>query len=243
MSKWTKISVVVTIILIGIPTAADFYPPLFAGVAEQLPLDMILTWMGRIGLVALGGLIGWYARGERDSEQDEDTTPESTDEDTTPETTDEVPDDVLETQPAEDDDETVQSIEGCIETGETCWRGTAELSDGELVETEVAYRAICPHCQTVMYDGENQSVGIATTATTYWDCPSCGHRTVEEYSKYEDAENLFNSHIQRITESRGEDYSFDNLIENIDGEVTPRRIWEQYAELADDQQVSTNCFH
>lgn len=226
MSKWTKISVVVTIVLIGIPSAAGFYPPLFAGVAEQLPLDLILTWMGRIGLVALGGLLGWSARGYRDSEQDEGTTPGSTDE-----------------VPVEDDEETVQSIEGCIETGETCWRGTAELSDGELVETEVAYRAICPRCQTVMYDGENQSVGVATTATTYWDCPSCGHRTVEEYSKYEDAENLFNSHIQRITESRGEDYSLDNLIESIDGEVTPRGIWEQYADLADDPQVSLNCFH
>lgn len=232
MSKWTKISIVVTIVLIGIPSAAGFYPPLFAGVAEQLPLDLVLTWMGRIGLVALGGLFGWYARGYRDLDHDEGT-----------ESTDKVPDDVLEPQPAEDGEETVQSIEGCIETGETCWRGTAELSDRELVETEVAYRAICPRCQTVMYDGENQSVGVATTATTYWDCPSCGHRTVEEYSKYEDAENLFNSHIQRIAESRGEDYSLDNLIQSIDGEVTPRRIWEQYADLADDQQVSLNCFH
>jgi hypothetical protein len=95
-----------------------------------------------------------------------------------------------------------------------------------------------------MYDGENKTAAVATTATTYWDCPSCGHTTVEEYSKYENVQNLFQSHIQRIVESEGEEYSLDYLIESIDGEVTPQAIWEQYAQIMDDDpQVSLNCFH
>jgi DNA-directed RNA polymerase subunit N (RpoN/RPB10) len=95
-----------------------------------------------------------------------------------------------------------------------------------------------------MYDGEDSVAAVATTATTYWECPSCGHRTVEEYSKYEDAQNLFQSHIQRIVESESEDYSLDNLIDSIKGEVTPQAVWEQYARvMEDDTQVSLNCFH
>ena len=228
MSRWTKISIIVTVILVGIPTAAGFYPPLFAGLAERIPLELILTWMGRLGLLALGLLLGWFIRGFQENEA---KTGFDTD------------DTGVEVGTGNGGNSTVETIEGCIEVGETCWRGMAELSNGQVSETTVAYRALCPQCQTVMYDGENNTVGVATTATTFWDCPNCDHTTIEEYSKYENAQNLFNSEIRRIVESEGEEYSLDTLIEGIDGEVMPRRIWEQYAEVRDSPQVSLNCFY
>lgn len=232
--RWTKISVIVSIVLIGIPTAASFYPPLFEGLANQLPLDFIFTWMLRFGILSIGILVGYVFRDFRDVD---------------PEPEEESSDDGLpveDNESSDDSDENIlNSIQGCIEVGETCWRGTASLTEnGSVSDRYVSYKAICPHCQTVMYDGENKTAAVATTATTYWDCPSCGHTTVEEYSKYENAQNLFQSHIQRIVESEGEEYSLDNLIDSIDGEVTPRAIWEQYAQVMDDDpQVSLNCFH
>lgn len=234
--RWTKISVIVSVVLMGIPTAASFYPPLFEGLANQLPLDFIFTWMLRVGILSIGFLGGYFIRGIHDAEPDGE--PDSGNEG--------VPIQENESS-SDDDDDVLNSIKGCIETGETCWRGTATLTeDGRVSDIYVSYKAICPRCQTVMYDGENNTAAVATNSpytTTYWDCPSCGHRTVEEYSKYKDAQNLFQTHIQRIVESEGERYSLNNLIGSIDSEVTPKGIWEQYAQVMDDPQVSLNCFH
>jgi len=46
MNRTTQIallSLLATVFLIGIPTAAGFYPSLFAGFAGSLPLEFILT--------------------------------------------------------------------------------------------------------------------------------------------------------------------------------------------------------
>ena len=51
--KWTKLSALATIILIGIPTAAGFYPPLLAGFADQLLVNSVLGWMRIGGIVVL----------------------------------------------------------------------------------------------------------------------------------------------------------------------------------------------
>lgn len=236
MSRWTRVSIFLTVILIGIPTAAKFYSPLVAGLAEQIPVDLILTWMARLGLLALGVLMGWFGRGLLNPPYVEDSPSPS--DSIQREEEEAVVDDEIKGYPVTQ----LGSIEGCIEVEGSCWRGTAGLSEGELVNAEVSYRAICPQCQTIMYNGENRIGGVATTSRTYWDCPGCGHRTVEQYSKYEDAQNLFESHIRRILESEGEVYSLDNLLDSIDGEITPRGVWVRYAEIVEDPQVSLNCF-
>lgn len=229
VSRLTIVSILVTVVLIGIPTAANFYPPIFAGLADRLPIDFIFTWMSRSGILAIGVMSGWFVRGIwEEREESEGGT---------------VTDEGIETN--NNNEMTVTEIEGCIEVEGSCWRGIAELSDGELSDINVEYRAICPNCQTVMYDGENSVGAVATFGggPDFWECPSCDHQTIDQYSKYEDAQNLFDSHIRRIVESEGELYSLDNLIHEISQEVTPRNIWEQYAETTDDSQVSTNCFH
>lgn len=228
MSRLTIVSIVLTVVLIGIPTAANFYPPIFAGLARQVPLSLILTWMSRLGILILGVMAGWYARGEwKEDVSDETSGGEASGTGDTIEMSD-------------------TAIEGCIEVDGSCWKGTAELSEGELVETEVSYKAICPKCQTIMYDGEDgPAVAVATMGggPDYWDCPNCSHRTIDSIEKYKDAKKLFSSDIQRIVESQDEDYSLDNLADRIDGEVTPRGIWEEYTKVVDDEHVSLNCFH
>lgn len=228
MSKWTKVSIFVTVVLVGIPTAAGFYPPLFAGLAEYLPLNLVFAWMNRFGIFILGILIGWSARGvqENNAGRERDADASGT-----------------KIEREDGGDVTVETIEGCIEVGETCWRGTAELSNRHVSNTRVAYKAICPHCQTVMYDGESNTAGVATTGTTVWTCANCGHTAVDGYSQYKDAKNLFDSDIRRIIESEGKEYSLDALVKNITEEVTPRGVWKQYARVKKDKHVSTNCFH
>lgn len=227
MSRLRIISILVTVVLIGIPTAANFYPPIFTGLADRLPIDFILTWMRRTGILAIGAMSGWFVRGIWEEGESEGET----------ETDKEIEKDNL-------SGVTVTEIEGCIEVDGSCWRGIAELSDENISDINVEYKAICPNCQTVMYDGEN-SAAVATFGggPDYWECPSCNHQTIDRHSKYKDAQKLFDSHVRRIVESEGEVYSLDNLVGEIPHEMTPRSIWKQYAEVTEDSQVSTNCFH
>jgi len=217
------LSLLATVSLIGIPTAAGFYPPLFAGFAESLPLDFIFTWMLRFGILALGFTLGWHLRG------DSEVT----------------------------DAERVDTIEGCIQTNDIAWKGTAALSRGKVVDTDVEYKQICPKCQTPMkkdtFEAPAQqrrvkpSYSRSTQSKKIWACSNdgCGHSANRGTSEHSDAENLFERHIRRIVESEDEEYSLQNLLDRLgeDEKVTGRRIWEEYAEVVDDEQVSTNCFH
>ncbi|MFC5365358.1 hypothetical protein [Salinirubrum litoreum] len=218
------LSLLVTVFLIGIPTAATtLYPSFFESVLGWLPLDFIFTWMPQFGILLFGFLIGWYLRGEF-------------------ETT---------------DAERVDVIEGCIEKDDIAWKAKAKLSRGDLVDTDVEYKQICPNCQTPMKDEKytpsrgrqqgNPRYGSSNTTRYIWKCPSsgCGHVATRNSGQHDEAENLFERHIGRIVESNEKEYSLQTLLNRIgeDEDVTPRRIWEEYAEVVDDEQVSTNCFH
>jgi hypothetical protein len=223
MERGTKISIILTILFVGIPAIGNFYLPLLSDFVGWLPLDFIFTWMSRAGILTLGFTLGWYLRGES-------------------ETT---------------DAERVDAIEGCIQTDDIAWRGTAALSGGKVVHTDVEYKQICPKCQTPMkkesYDipsgGRRPKPSYASSTTTrrVWECPNdeCGHTATRDSGQHDEAENLFERHIRRIVESTGEEHSLQNLLDRIgeDEEVTSQRIWEEYAEVVDDEQVSTNCFH
>lgn len=217
MRRSESISIIITVILIGIPSAAEFYPPLFSGIANQLPLEFIFTWMARTGILILGIIIGWFLRGHEQNDLGVNVLGGGNSE--------------------KDNCEKIREIEGCIEVEGICWRGTAKLSEEGISETELMNEAICPDCQTVMSHVDGSLSGFPL------DCPRCDYYTFPEHKGYDDAKNLFNSHIRRIVESEGEDYSLDNIIEKIEGEATPRQIWEQYANVVDDSQVSLNCFH
>lgn len=221
------ISAIGTLILvfISLPQAIDNWIPFLTTTTDRIP-PTVFNWIQNILLAAFGFATGWIVHSKyystKNAEQTDNPSPSN--------------------NPSPSKDSTIDSIEGCIETDGVLWRGNAKISGKEITEINVPYQAYCPKCKTLMYDGENKNVGVVTTATTYWDCPSCSHTTVEKYSKYEAAENLFKTHISRIVESEGEDYSLDSLVENITA-VTPRKIWEEYYDKTDNSDVSIDCFH
>jgi len=222
MERGTKISILLTILFVGVPAIGNFYLPLLTDLFGWLPLIFIFTWMGRFGILTFGFTLGWYLRGESETTEAE----------------------------------RVDTIEGCIEKGDIAWKGTAVLSKGRVVDTDVEYKQICPECRTPMrkesYElssGRRRKPSYSTSTTTrrVWECPNgdCGHTTKREAGQHDEAENLFERHIGRIVESSDESYSLQTLLDRLeeDEEPTPRRIWEEYADVVDDEQVSTNCFH
>lgn len=216
--NWDKISLSLTVLLIGIPTAANFYPPLFAGVAEQLPISTILGVMEVFGYVALGLFIGRISVHYTNPQPTSTTSNSPT------------------TSP-----DSIEAIEGCLQVGEVLWRSTAQLTQENTIDyIDTPYKAYCPQCQSLVYDDENSS---PIRGGFSWNCPRCEFETLEDGEAYDDAQKLFDTFFHQITDSDGEDYSLRTLIERIDGEVTPQAIWEEYAEVVDDEQVSTSCFH
>ncbi len=221
MERGTKISIILTILFVGVPSIGSFYLPLLTDFVGWLPLDFIFTWMSRVGILTLGFTLGWYLRAGS-------------------ETT---------------DAERVDAIEGCIQKDGIAWKGTATLSRGQLVDYDLPYKPICPKCQTPMKKDtfeasipqrrRNPSYSRSSQSKNIWACPNddCGHAADRSAGKHDEAENLFERHIGRIVESEGEKYSLNDLIDRIDGKVTPRRIWEEYYKVTSEPHISTNCFH
>lgn len=221
-SHGLQVVAILVAILLGLPEAIERYPPLLSSLAENLPLDPIFQLMRNIGALVLVFSIGWYARGYRGWLPRVKAK--------------------LGSARAYLTQSPVTTIEGCIETNGTLWKGVARVVGGEATHIDVEYKVYCPKCTSLMYDGERQSVPVATSATTYWECPYCPHQTIEDIGKLDDAKNLFETEIRQITESEGEPYSLENLIERIDGGVTGQAIWEAYDEVSDLSHVSTRCF-
>lgn len=222
MSKrWQQVSVVVGVIgilLTGIPAAVNFYPPLVAGFTQWLPVDLLLNLSADIGPFVLVFIFGWIIRGR------------------------------VERQKAA----RINSIEGCIEKNDVCWNGTAQLANGRVVDFSISHKPICPHCQTPLNSDKiqtseagNRSPSYAKQIMQVWKCPNseCNHVAQRQSDEYEEAESLFEVHFGRITESDGEAYSLEALIQEIEGEPTPTKIWKKYAEVVDDAHASKACFH
>lgn len=149
----------------------------------------------------------------------------------------------------------LDAIKGCIERRGVAWQGTAHLHRGEITNIEVPFDPLCPNCQTGFIDTtdnpspkdqrQNPSYSPRAQSTPVFSCPNdnCGHTVERHTEQHKAAQQLFERHARRITESRDEDHSLRSLILNIDGPVTPKKIWREYAEIVDDEQISTNCFH
>lgn len=149
----------------------------------------------------------------------------------------------------------LDTIKGCIEKEGVAWEGTARLHRGRVENTVVPFDPLCPKCQTGFIDTidepsiqeqrHNPSYSPKAQPTPVFECPNenCGHTVERDPKQYDAVKQLFERHAKRIVESTDEEYSLRTLGENIDGPVTPRSVWEEYAEVVDDEQVSTNCFH
>ncbi|MCO8254518.1 hypothetical protein NKF26_11965 [Haladaptatus sp. AB618] len=221
MKRGEKISLILAVLFTVIPAIVTFYLPIFKNILGWVPFDFILPWMMRGGILTLVFTLGWSLRG------------------------------FVETPDAE----RVDSIEGCIQKDDIAWKGIADISEGHIVDFDLPFHPICPECQTPLkkdtfeppVQQSRRSPGYSRSgpAKRIWVCSNdnCSHTAHRKGGIHEDAGNLFESHIKKIVESEGEEYSLDSLMARINGKVTPRSVWEEYAEIVDDEQVSTNCFH
>lgn len=202
-----------TVFLIGIPTAAGFWPDQISRLLGWLPLGLILTGGPFVGGLILGTIIGWVSREKVGS----DTIGEG-----------------KATRAGEDPADLVHTIKGCVGNEKVTWKGSATISEGEIESINTALEATCPKCQSPM-----------NNTMVFWKCPrsDCNHEAIKEEMSRDEAVSLFRAHFERIVESENEDYSLDALLEEINDEPTPKAIWRQYAEVVDDSDVSTSCFH
>ncbi|WP_380674476.1 hypothetical protein [Salinigranum sp. GCM10025319] len=149
---------------------------------------------------------------------------------------------------------TLGSIEGCIEKKGVAWKGIAKLQNGRIEDIEVQYKPICPHCQTGLIETtqelspeekrQHRSYSAKQQPTLIFLCPNedCGHFVKCQSELFDEAHNLFERHVNRITETEGKDYSLQALVSNS-AKVTPKSVWEEYVKVVDSNDVTTTCFY
>lgn len=235
--RTTNIAIIISavtgtlLLLFRIPEGIAQWSPYFDALLSSIS-PTALNWIQNFLIAGFSFIAGWYLKSLRTPSQNpSESTTDSTNSTSTSSSNSQQTSSILQS-------DSIDTIEGCLEVDGALWRGTAYISDGQLEDVEVPYKPLCPRCQTIIYDHEKESVPVATTATTYWDCPSCGYRTEESINKYDNAQKIFETKFQQIVESEEEEYSLENLVES-----TPEEVWEDYAEIVSDQQVSTDCFH
>lgn len=143
----------------------------------------------------------------------------------------------------------VREIEGCIKKDEIVWRGAANFANGDIIEIEFPRTPRCPDC---LKDLQRESYDLPTPPRAtlnrrfLWECidkENCGYSATRESDQHSIAKKLFQGEVRKIIESEDEDYSLDVLVDRIEGEITPRSVWQEYEKIADDDYVSVNCFH
>jgi hypothetical protein len=190
----------------------DWFPDLVPNFLSWIPFSFFQP----LALLVFGGVGGWYLRGRIERT----------------------------------DMERVDSIEGCIKTGGTVWKATANVRNGEIQEINVPYEPRCPNCNSAMNSDKRKVGGTRGYKTGpaesqyFWICPNseCGYSTVKDSDGKDNALSLFQRSVEQILHSQNKPYSLDNLIEQIDGEVTGRLIWEQYDSVVNNEHVSTSCY-
>lgn len=227
------------LIFINLPQAINRWSPIFNSLSPT-----VLNWIQNFAIAGFAFVTGCLLRSKLtspkptlDIEQDKDGIPaeEVEDEEKTP---------------------TVEKIVGCVEVDEMAWRGIAEFSDVKVESVEVSRTPRCLDCQKEMAREsfelptgrqsryKNLAGGQRTISRKKWMCPDedCGYTADRESGQHSDAQRLFKGFIQDIVESEGREYSLGNLIDRVNGEVTPQAVWEVYSEVVDNAHVSTNCF-
>jgi DNA-directed RNA polymerase subunit M/transcription elongation factor TFIIS len=203
-------------VILNIPQAfGSEYPDILPNFLSWIPVEFILTWSPPLGLLTIGFGAGWYFKAWLDREESQ----------------------------------TVSAIKGCIEKDGVAWKGIAKLEDGSITEMEMDRIPFCPKCQTRMTDDDNyiksRSAFDSGTTIFFWKCPSCDKTEKRNnLDDKDDAGKILEKHLKKIVNSDEEDdVSLSKLTREIDGEITPEKVWEEYESVADDSSISTVCFH
>ncbi|WP_152031271.1 hypothetical protein [Natrarchaeobaculum aegyptiacum] len=223
-------TLLVMIIFVGIPTAAEYYPNLFPTFLAWIPFSLLRSISIPVVSISIGFIIGWYLRGIND--RDYSNGPET----------------------SEDSSNSINEIEGCVEKDGIIWKGLAQIHNRRVGNVDFPFEPRCPKCRKEMnmesykinsMSARRDPFGRSSTQTRrLWECPDedCGHSTSRTTDQQKEARKLFKGEVEKLVESKGEEHSLENIIERIDGEISPRSIWEEYAEVVDSSHVSTNCF-
>jgi hypothetical protein len=226
------------LIFINLPQAINRWSPIFNSLSPA-----VLGWTQNFLIAGFAFATGWLLKSKLTSS--EPSLEVETDADGVP------------IQEAEDKTPSIDKIVGCVAVDEMAWRGIAEFSDVKIEDVDVELTPRCPDCQKEMtresYElptgrGGNPYKsplrGQSTVTRKRWQCPDedCGYTADRESGQHSEAQRLFKGFVQDIVESEGQEYSLDNLIERVEGDVTPQKVWEEYAEVIDNIHVSTNCF-
>lgn len=227
------------LVFFSIPVAVARWSPYLDALLSSVS-PAVLGWIQNLLIAGFAFATGWLLKSKLTT--DEPTLKIERDEEGVP------------VEEVEDELPTIDKIVGCVEVGEMVWRGLAEFSDVKVESVEVSRTPRCPDCQKEMtresYQlptgrGRTSPLRSQNTVTRkLWECPDddCGHSTKRESGQHSEAQRLFKGFVQDIVESEGQEYSLGNLIERVDGEVTPQSVWEAYAEVKQNSHVSTDCF-
>lgn len=155
-------------------------------------------------------------------------------------------------------------IKGCIKRDDVQWRFTAELNIEERSVSEITVRGrpTCPECRAELSKtrddllGSDSIGGPASPFTSsfnagrrrtlsnrpFWDCVSCDFTVARTTGARSNVIPLARMHAERIVESVDESWSLPELVNGLD-DVDGLSVWEAYADVVDDEEVSTECFH
>ena len=73
-------------------------------------------------------------------------------------------------------------------------------------------------------------------------CAACEFSDSRDTDARSEVQALVQRDVERIVESRNKPWSLPELVSRLD-EVGSRDVWEAYADVVDDDHVSTQCFH
>lgn len=183
-------------------------------IATLIPIDALLAWTTALGLLVAGIGVGWYAK----------------------------------TYLQKDLSNSLDRLEGCIKRDDVGWKGSAKISNGEIKEFSISDEPLCPECQTTMSRTTKRVHDLmkgGPETVSYWECPSkdCKHDAKMNYDEPGDSKKVLRNSFEQITKTEGEEYSLDKIIERIEGDLTPKKVWSEYVAVSDKSDVSTCCFH
>lgn len=204
------------VLLVGVPAAVKFYPPIFASafgfvpnivqnIIRFLPIGIITEIFYSLGIFSAGFWAGRRISGPGDTSSGTND---------------------------------ISNIIGCIEKNDVAWRFEATISNEEFrINTKRTPR--CPECQTEM-----KSEGTRNHyQNSKWACPNsdCGHKA--DYSDDTEAKKIFSRHIEMILNDTNEPYFVDNIVDQINGTPSGTKIWEEYVDQVgnDYSDISTAC--
>lgn len=152
-------------------------------------------------------------------------------------------------------------IKGCIERDDVLWRfnATVNIDDRSVEEVDVRFNPVCPECRAELGSDTVDLPGSRGATAPYasrfdtrrrramknrpiWVCAACDFSDSRDTDARSEVRTLAQRDVERIVEARDEPWSLPALVESVE-KVDARSVWEAYADVTDDEHVSTECFH